>query len=83
MEPPEVDSSQLVAGETVENQLHGLSYKQLETIRASRWVIKNKRKPPEEFVREHQVFKDLGDDEDTSSHVTSTSMAGATQYQPQ
>ena len=50
VKPPKVEKSELASGETLEDQLHGLSHDQLEITRASRWVIKNKRKPPKDLT---------------------------------
>ena len=78
MKPPPVDSSELASGETVKDQLHGLSHEQLEIVRASRWVLTNKRKPPKDMKELYSVFKSSdGDKEsdvapatvDTSSQV--------------
>ena len=90
MKPPKIEQSELVSGETIEDQLHGLSHEQLEILRASRWVLTNKRKPPKDLTEVYSVFRGSDDDEesevaqatmDPSSQVASTT-AGATSEQP-
>ena len=90
VKPPKVEESELASGETLEDQLHGLSHDQLEIMRASRWVLKNKRKPPKDLTDVYSVFRGSDDDEvsqvasatmDQPSQVASAS-AGATLDQP-